>query len=325
MSTQKLEKLSSSKMSNKKKFLIIDSNSIIQRAYHALPPLTTKDGQEIGAVYGFLLSLFKVLKEFRPDFVIATFDFPGPTFRHKEFRAYKAKRPQIPPTLSQQIGKVKEILRIFGIAIFEKKGFEADDLIGTIAKTIARKQIFPKAEIIILSGDFDTLQIVDTQTCVCFPKKGVKETILYDSELVREKYKGLKPSQLVDFKALQGDSSDNIPGIRGIGEKTAIALIKDFGTLENLYSEIENHTEKARRIKPRLRDLLIKYKEDAFFSKKLAKINCDVPIDFNLELCRFSKYDGHEIKKLFEELGFFSLMKRLPEVFGGEGFKDLIK
>ena len=312
-------------MQAQKKFLVIDSNSIIHRAYHALPPLTTKSGQEVGAVYGFLLALFKTLKEFRPDFVVAAFDFPAPTFRHKEFKAYKAKRPKMPPQLSQQIEQIKEILGIFGIAVFEKKGFEADDLIGTIVKRISQKQIFPEAEIIILSGDFDTLQLVNSQTRVCFPKKGVKETILYDSELVKEKYDGLKPSQLVDFKALRGDPSDNIPGVRGIGQKTAIALIKEFEALENLYFEIESHTERAGKIKPRIKELLIKHKEDAFFSKQLVQITCNVPIEFSLEMCRFGKYDEQKIKALFEKLEFFSLIKKIPEVFNRKKPKNLLK
>jgi len=312
-------------MEKQKTFLVIDSNSLIHRAYHALPPLTTKKGQEVGAIYGFLLGLFKVLKEFKPDFVAAAFDSSGPTFRHKEFKAYKAKRPKIPPQLSWQIEQTKEILEAFGIPVFEKKGFEADDIIGTISTLVPKKQIFPEAKIIILSGDLDTLQLVKPHTYVCFPQKGVKETILYDPELVRERYSGLEPTQLVDFRALRGDPSDNIPGVKGVGQKTAIALIKEFKTLENLYFEIENHTERSEKIKPKLRELLLKHKEDAFFSKQLSQIACNVPIEFSLEKCRFGRYDEQKIKTLFEKLEFFSLIKKLPEIFNSKVSENLLK
>lgn len=305
--------------------LILDSNSLIHRAFHALPPLTTRKGQEVGAIYGFLLGLFKALKEFKPDFVAAAFDAPGLTFRHKEFKAYKAKRPKIPPQLSWQIEQTKKILEAFGIPVFEKKGFEADDIIGTISNLAPKKQIFPEVKIIILSGDLDMLQLVKPQTYVCFPQKGVKGTILYDLKLVRKKYSGLEPSQLVDFKALRGDPSDNIPGVRGIGEKTAITLIKEFKTLENLYFEIENHTERSAKIKPKIKELLLRHKEEAFFSKQLSQITCNVPIDFDLEKCRFGKYDEQKIKTLFEKLEFFSLIKKLPEIFNSKVSGNLLK
>ena len=297
---------------NKKRLIIIDSHSLIHRAYHALPPLTTKEGEEVGAVYGFLLVFFKILKEFKPDFVVATFDLPSPTFRHKKFKLYKAKRPKLSPELSQQIPKVKEILRSFNVPIFEKEGFEADDLIGAISKLAPRKQIFPKIETIILSGDFDVLQLVDSQTKVYALRRGVKDTILYDEDLVREKYQGLNPNQLVDFKALRGDPSDNIPGVRGIGEKTALQLIREFGSLENLYRELEGNTEKANQIKTRVKEALTKYKNDALISKELAQIKYDLPIDFSLEKCQFEKYDKGKIIEIFKKFEFYSLIEKLP-------------
>lgn len=297
---------------NKKRLVIIDSNSLIHRAYHALPPLTTKKGEEVGAVYGFLLVFLKILRELKPDFIVATFDLPSPTFRHKKFKLYKAKRPKLPPELSQQIPKVKEILRSFNVPIFEKEGFEADDLIGTISKLAPRKQVFPQIESIILSGDFDTLQLVDSQTKVYALRKGVKDTVLYDEGLVREKYQGLDPNQLVDFKALRGDPSDNIPGVRGIGEKTALQLIREFGSLENLYRELEENTEKASQIKTKVKEALIRYKNDALTSKELVQIEYNLSIDFNLEKCRFGEYNKGKIIKTFENLEFYSLMKKLP-------------
>ena len=296
----------------KKRLIIIDSNSLIHRAYHALPPLTTKKGELINAVYGFLLVFLKAIREFQPDFIAACFDFPAPTFRHKKFKEYKAKRPPAPEELYQQIPKVKEILKTFGVSIFEKEGFEADDIIGTIAQSAPKKQISPKIEIIILSGDLDTLQLVNPWTKVYSLRKGVKDIILYDQSLVKEKYQGLEPSQLLDFKALKGDPSDNIPGVTGIGEKTAIELIKEFGSLENLYQNLEKKLDKAKKLKPKLRETLLRYKDQAFFSKMLIQIKKDVPIDFNLEKCQWKKYNKEKTTQTLKNLEFYSLIEKLP-------------
>jgi len=211
----------------RKRLVLIDANSLIYRAYHALPPLTTKKAEPVNAVYGFLLVFLKAIREFQPDFIAACFDSPGPTFRHKKFKEYKAKRPPIPKDLVSQIPKVKEVLSAFGVPIFEKKGFEADDLIGAISKITP-----PDTEVIILSGDMDILQLINSRTRVFLLKRGIKNTHLYDQNMVKEEY-GISPSQIVDFKALRGDPSDNIPGVAGIGEKTAIDLLKRFGNLEN--------------------------------------------------------------------------------------------
>jgi len=309
-------------MAEKKRLLIIDSNSLIHRAYHALPPLTTKKGELVNAVYGFLLVLFKTLKDFRPDYIAATFDLREPTFRHKQFKEYKAKRPPTPEELCKQIPRVKEILKNFNIPIFEKKGFEADDLIGTIAKKaetlpnpapLQRGGTGGQVEIIILSGDLDALQLIDKITKVYALKKGLKDTILYDENKVQERY-GLLPSQLIDFKALRGDPSDNIPGVLGIGEKTAIQLIKQFRSLENLYQEIEKKTEKVKALKPGVKKKLIKSKEQAFCSQALVQIRRDVPIDFDLKKCEWGTYAEEKIIQMFQDLGFFSLIKRVREI-----------
>jgi len=291
-------------LEEKKRLIIIDSNSIIHRAFHALPPLTTKKGELVNAVYGFLLVFLKVLREFQPDFMVATFDFPAPTFRHKKFKEYKATRPKAPDELYNQIPKVKEILESFNVPIFEKEGFEADDLIGAIAKLAPKKQILPEIETIILSGDLDTLQLINLHTKVYILKKGVKETILYDERAVRERY-GLSPEQLIDFKALKGDPSDNIPGVPSIGEKTAIKLIKEFGSLENLYSSLTG-------LNQRLRTKLEEYKDQAFFSKNLAKINQNVEIDFDFKKGEWKNYDREKVTKILKDLEFFSLIARLP-------------
>jgi len=301
-------------MNQKKRLIIIDSNSLIHRAYHALPPLTTKKGELVNAVYGFLLVFLKVLRELKPNFIAATFDVRGPTFRHKEFKQYKAKRPKAPEELYQQIPKVKEILKAFNVPIFEKQGFEADDLIGTISALAPKKQIYPKIEIIILSGDLDVLQLVNSQTKAYTLRKGVRDIVLYDVDKVKEKYQGLSPSQLLDFKALRGDPSDNVPGVTGIGEKTAIQLIKQFGSLENLYSALNQRPlPKAVLISvnQRVRALLEQYKEQAFLSKKLCQIRKDVPIDFKLKDCQLKGYSKEKVIEYFKKFEFFTLIDRL--------------
>lgn len=297
----------------KKRLIILDSNSIIHRAFHALPPLTTKKGEIVNAVYGFLLVFLKAVKEFKPNYIAACFDFPAPTFRHKKFKEYKAKRPKAPDELYEQIPKVKQVLKAFDVKILEKEGFEADDIIGTISKKFPEKQILPEVEIIILSGDLDTLQLVDKHTKVYLLKRGVKNTVLYDENLVKERYEGLSFDQLIDLRALRGDPSDNIPGITGIGEKTAIKLLKEFTTLENLYKHLEGRTKESEQIKPKTKELLTKYKEQAFFSQELATIYKNVPIEISPKSYRWDKYDKGKAIKALEEFGFNSLIKRLSE------------
>jgi len=297
--------------SKTKRLIVIDSNSIIHRAYHALPSLTTKKGELVNAVYGFLLVFLKAIKEFQPDFIAAAFDFPAPTLRHKIYKEYKAKRPPAPEELYQQVPKVKEFLNVFGVPVFEKEGFEADDIIGTIAHLAPKKQVLPEVETIILSGDLDTLQLVDPKTKVYALRKGVKDVILYNEKLVREKFQGLKPEQLLDFKALRGDPSDNIPGVTGIGEKTAIELLLKFGNLGNLYKEIKKKSEKTKSLSAKLKETLLEYKEQAFLSKELAQIKENVPIDFNLEKCRWGGYDKKKVIQLLKNSEFYSLIGRL--------------
>ena len=302
-------------VTEKKRLIIIDSNSIIHRAFHALPLLTTKNGELVNAVYGFLLVFFKAIREFQPDYIAACFDFPGPTFRHKKYKEYKAKRPPTPKELYQQIPKIKEILEAFNIPIFEKEGFEADDIIGTLAAFSTKKVIASPIETIILSGDTDILQLVNPQTKVYVLKKGVKDIVLYDENLVKEKFQGLTPEQILDFKALRGDPSDNIPGVTGVGEKTATQLIKQFRSLENLYSALNQRPlpeAVLSGVNQRLRALLEEYKEQAFLSKMLAQIKIDVPIDSNLEKCSFWEYNREKVINILRNLEFYSLIEKLP-------------
>ena len=211
-----------------KKLILIDGNAIVHRSFHALPPLTNRKGEMTNAVYGFSSVLIKVINELKPDYMVATFDLAAPTFRHIEYDQYKAKRVKAPDELYAQIPKTKDVLTAFGVPILEKEGFEADDIIGTVAKKYANKEI----DILIITGDLDTLQLIDDNIRVYTMKKGLNDTIIYGEKEVEERY-GLKVSQMIDYKALRGDSSDNIPGVKGIGEITATSLLKEFETLEN--------------------------------------------------------------------------------------------
>jgi DNA polymerase I len=288
-----------------KNFLIFDSNSVIHRAYHALPPLTNKEGILTNAVYGFLLAFFKAIKDFRPEFAAAAFDVSGPTFRHEKFKDYKANRPPADKELYAQIPMVKEILGDFGVEVFGKEGFEADDLIGAMASKAKG------VSTVILTGDTDNLQLVDENTKVYMLRRGVKDAALFDEAAVSEKFFGLKPRQLIDYKALKGDQSDNIPGVPGIGEKTAADLIFRFKSVENLYIEIGKGTE----IKPKTKEALLANRDQAFFSKKLVEIEKNVPMEFEIENCKW-EFDEQKAAFALEKFGFQSLLKRLPEIKG---------
>jgi len=310
----------------KQKILVlIDGHALVHRAYHALPPLNTGKGELVNAVYGFVLVLLKVLKELKPDYLVATFDLAGPTFRHKEFEEYKATRVKAPDELYAQLGRVKETLRAFSVPILEKEGYEADDVIGTVVEKLKTHK--EKINTIIVTGDLDTLQLVDKNTSVFTLKKGVKDTILYDAKAVSERY-GLKPEQIADFKGLKGDPSDNIPGVPGIGEKTATELLKQYGSIENLYKELAK--PKSRFKNQKLAEKLSENKEQALFSKYLATIKRDAPIKFNLRDALAHDYDKDKVIKLFKELGFYSLVERLPvsskqgELEAGSGEKKEI-
>ena len=286
------------------KFIIIDGNALIHRAYHALPPFKTKEGKLVNAVYGFASILFRVIKDLTPDYLAVVFDLAGPTFRDLEYKEYKAKRVKQPQEFYDQIPLVKEIVSALSVPIFEKKGFEADDIIGTIVQETKNK----KTKNIIVTGDLDMLQLVDEQTEVYTFKKGIKDAVIYDKKAIKKRY-GLTPSQLVDFRGLKGDSSDNISGVPGIGEKTAIGLIQKFVSLDALYQNIESSD-----INPKIKARLLEYKEEAFFSRRLSKIKKDVPVDFDLAKCRFGRFNQMKVEGLLVKWGFNSLIKRIPVV-----------
>jgi len=295
--------------------ILIDSHALIHRCFHALPNLTTPKGEPIGAVYGTIRIILKIIREFKPDYLAACFDLAEPTFRHKEYKEYKATRPKTDENLIPQFDKVREFFSAVPIKYFEIPGYEADDLIGTLVKKFSNEK---DLKIIILTGDLDTLQLVDDDKVVVYTmKKGIQDTVIYNEKEVQERY-GLSPKQLIDFKALKGDPSDNILGVKGIGEKTAIELIKHFETLENLYQKIENEnfqkTSEARLIKPKTLAALLDQKEQAFFSKYLTTLNCNAPLEVKLSDLKFNGINKESLIPLFKKWRFESLVNQLmPE------------
>ncbi len=289
----------------KDKFIIIDGNALIHRAWHALPPtLQTKSGELVNAVYGFTMILLRVLKDLKPDYLAVTFDLKAPTFRHKEYKEYKAQRVKQADELYAQFPRIKEIVRAFDIPIYEIEGFEADDVIATLVKD---KQV-EKIKSIIVTGDMDTLQLVDENTEVYTMHKGISDTFTYDINEVKKRFDGLSPKQMVDYKALRGDPSDNIPGVKGIGEKGAINLLKEFKTLENIYKNLN-----SKKIAERYQKLLAEHKKDALMSQKLCRLVEDVPIKFNLKEAEFNGFDATKVIPLFQKLEFKSLINKLPK------------
>ena len=291
----------------KKPLLVLfDGNALIHRAFHALPPLTvSKTGEMVGAVYGFALMLLKVINELKPTHYAIAFDMKAPTFRHQLFDQYKAQRPPTPDELVKQLGRVRQLVEAFRIPIFELEGYEADDLLGTLSQQASQKDI----ETIIVTGDADTMQLVSPKVKVLYPRPrgSFSDTMLYDEAAVSQKY-GVKPEQIADFKALAGDPSDNIPGVRGIGEKTAVKLIQQFGSIEQIYAHIDE-------VAPaKLQALLRENEAAARQSKELATIVIKTPVTLNLDHCQISHYDRRQVTELFRELEFVSLLPKLPQI-----------
>jgi len=285
--------------------MIIDGNALIHRSFHALPAtMATKSGEPVNAVYGFATVLLKALREFKPDYVALTLDKEGPTFRHKKFPEYKAKREKAPDELYDQIPRVKELAKAFNIPVWQKQGLEADDLIGTI---VARTD--SQVDKVIVTGDLDTLQLVDDHTKVYTMSRGLSESVLYDKKAVKAKFQ-LNPSQMVDYKALRGDPSDNLPGVKGVGEKTATDLLHNFGDLDKVYKNLESD-----KIKDRVRELLRQHKQEAYLSRELATIKQDAKLDFDLETAGFGDMNKDKLLELFSQLEFQSLLPRVQNMF----------
>lgn len=299
-----------------KKLVLIDSNALVHRAFHALPPLTSPKGKPTNAVYGFTTVLLKMLGDLKPDYIAAAFDLAGPTFRHKQFKQYKAHRIKAPDELYAQIPVVKQVLSAFGIPVYEQAGFEADDIIGTLAEKAKTER---DLQTIIVTGDLDTLQLVDKDRVVVFTlRKGMSDTVTYNERQVKARF-GLAPSQVTDFKGLKGDPSDNIPGVPGVGEKTASALIGQFGSVEKLYSALEGPgTRKGKSgVSEKLKAKLLEHKAQAFSSKELTTIVRNVPVNFDLAAADWrARLDMSALKTLCQDLGFYSLVKRLDRSLG---------
>jgi DNA polymerase-1 len=302
-------------MTKQKRIIIIDGNAVIHRSFHALPPtLSTKEGTPINAVYGFTSFLLKSITDLEPDYIVLTLDKKGPTFRHKKYKDYKAKRIKAPQELYDQIPLVKKVAKAFDIPIFEMTGFEADDLIGSIVNKLNNESSKTKEHLekMIITGDMDTLQLVGPYTKVYTMSRGLSDTIIYDKTKVEEKY-GLRPDQIIDYKALRGDPSDNIPGVPGIGDKTAVDLLQLFGNLENIYKYLKKHPE-AKEIKARTAKLLKENEDKAILSKSLATIKLNVDFKFKLEESQFNNIDIEKITKVFKDLEFKTLLPRVEKL-----------
>ena len=304
---------------NKKRIILLDSHAILHRAYHALPEFTSTKGEPTGALYGLCLMLLKIINELKPNYIIACFDFPTPTHRHDVYEGYKANRPKTDKELIGQIIRAHDVFKAFNIPIYEIEGFEADDLLGTIAEKLKYEK---NTETIIASGDMDTLQLVDGERILVYTlKKGIKDTIIYNEKKVFERF-GFGPKLLPDYKGLRGDPSDNIIGIKGIGDKTASTLIQKFGTIENIYKELKKDESKFEKagITKRIINLLKEGKEEAIFSKILATIRLDSLRKFDLpEKELIDDIDLEQIRKELDELGFKSIWQKVSDMFSKKG------
>ncbi|MDI3501858.1 MAG: polymerase, partial [Thermoanaerobacter sp.] len=283
------------------KFLVIDGSSLMYRAYYALPMLTTSEGLHTNALYGFTMMLIKLIEEEKPDYIAIAFDKKAPTFRHKEYQDYKATRQAMPEELAEQVDLLKEIIEGFNIKILELEGYEADDIIGTISKLAEEKEM----EVLVVTGDRDALQLVSDKVKVKISKKGITQMEEFDEKAVLERYE-ITPHQFIDLKGLMGDKSDNIPGIPNIGEKTAIKLLKDFGTIENLLQNLS-------QLKGKIKENIENNKELAIMSKKLVTIKRDIPIEIDFEEYRVKEFNEEKLLEIFNKLEFFSLIDSIKK------------
>ena len=293
--------MSKGKAAHASKLVLIDGHALAYRGYYALPQsLTTSQGELTNAVFGFTSMLLNVLRDEKPDYIAVAFDV-GKTFRHQEYKEYKAHRIEMPDELRTQMARIQEIVRALGIPIIEAEGYEADDVLGTLAQKAEKEGL----ETLIVTGDTDTFQLIDEHTRVLTSRRSFSDTVVYDQEGIENRY-GLQPQQLIDYKALVGDKSDNIPGVRGIGKKTATKLLQRYGSVEEIYAHLDE-VESSR-----FRNALEKGRESAFLSKFLATIVTDLSVELDLEACRTTEFDRDRVKELFRELEFRTLLNRLP-------------
>ncbi|MDE2030698.1 MAG: hypothetical protein KGI58_00325 [Patescibacteria group bacterium] len=308
-----------------KRLVLLDTHAIIHRAYHALPEFTSSKGEPTGAIYGLATMLFKIITELKPDYIVACYDLPKKTFRHEAYDNYKAGRAKTDGALVAQLIRSRDFFRALSIPMYECEGFEADDLLGTITEHLKKQK---DVDIIIASGDMDTLQLVDDKKVQVYTlKKGINDTILYDEDKVKERF-GFDPKYLPDYKGLRGDPSDNIIGIKGIGEKTATTLISEYGTIEKMYTAIKKTPEKVRDlgVTERVFNLLKDGEDEAMFSKTLATIRRDAPIDFKLPKDTWQEEVKNEnVLAFFREMEFKSLQNRFINIFQKDGEENIQK
>ncbi|MBU3668760.1 MAG: hypothetical protein FGM57_02195 [Candidatus Taylorbacteria bacterium] len=305
-------------MKEKRKTLVLlDSHAIIHRAYHALPDFASSKGVPTGALYGLSTMLMGIIEKFKPDYIAACYDLPKPTYRHEAYEGYKAGRKKSDDELIEQLKTSRQIFEAFRIPMYDREGFEADDMLGTITEEILKDASCTDVDVVIASGDMDTLQlVVGTRVRVFTLKKGIKDTITYDEDAVKERF-GFLPILLPDYKGLRGDPSDNIVGIQGIGEKTASTLISTFGTIEEIYVALEKDEAQFKKagISDRMVELLKNNKEEALFSKMLATIRRDAPIDFKLpETVWKDHFNPEKAEEIFREFEFRSLIPRAKNI-----------
>ena len=299
------------------RLILLDAHAILHRAYHALPDFASSKGEPTGALYGIATMLIKIIQDLKPDYIVACYDLPQPTHRHEAYAEYKAGRAKADEELVAQIIRSRDVFAAFGVPMYDKPGFEADDILGTIVEILKKEPI----DIVIASGDMDTLQLVDDKRVQVYTlKKGINDTIMYDEEGVVARF-GFVPALLPDYKGLRGDPSDNIIGIKGIGEKTGSTLIQNFGTIENMYKILKKNPEKFKEagLSPRIIELLKAGEEEALFSKTLATIRRDAPIDFKVpEKLWKETFDYAKISELFAVLEFRTLGDRVKKAVYGE-------
>ena len=288
------------------RLMLLDGYGLVYRGYYALPPLTTSRGELVNGVFGFASIVLRGLQDLQPDYLAVSFDLPGPTFRHEQYAEYKATRQRMPDDLRDQFPKVREVVKALRIPVYEMPGFEADDVIGTITKKLEGNE---ELETTIVTVDLDMLQLVTPRVRLMTTRSGVENTVMYDVARIDERF-GLRPDQMVDYKALKGDPTDNIPGVPGVGEKTAAKLIREFGSLDDMFARIDEVTPE------KLRDKLREHFDQIQMGRELSRIVCDLPIELDLEAARLGDYDRDTVVRLFREYEFRTLIERLPPMAG---------
>ncbi|HSL77918.1 MAG TPA: DNA polymerase I [Candidatus Limnocylindrales bacterium] len=288
------------------RLMLLDGYGLVYRGYFALPPLTTSKGELVNGVFGFASIVLRGIQDLQPDYLAVSFDLPGPTFRHEQYADYKATRVKMPDDLRDQFPKVREVVKALRIPVYEMPGYEADDVIGTITRQLDRRD---DLETTIVTVDLDMLQLVSPRVRLMTTRSGVENTVIYDVARIDERF-GLRPDQMIDYKALKGDPTDNIPGVPGVGEKTAAKLIRDFGDLDSLFARLDEVMPE------KLREKLREHREQIYMGRELSTIVCDLPVQIDLEAARLGDYDRDTVVRLFREYEFRTLIERLPPMAG---------